>query len=184
MHEDFIKYGRILFEQGLNNSHSGNLSTHKGNSLFITRHGARLGDLTAKDIVKTHCSDNKNDAEASFEVKVHRAVYQECPRIYAIAHAHTLHATALSLLPGSFIIPLDAEGLHYLPRIPVLRCKSTIGSDEVSRKLPSLISRYHAAIVAGHGVFAGGASLEEAAMYAAVVESASTIIYLYKTLKK
>ncbi len=183
MHADLIKYGRMLFEQGLNNSHSGNLSTRKGNALFITRHGARLGDLTAKDVVKANVADNKKDAEASFEIKVHRAIYQECPRILAIAHAHTLHATALSLFPGSFVTPLDAEGLHYLPHIPILRCKSTIGSDEVSRRLPALINRYHAAIVAGHGVFAGSTTLEEASMYAAVVESVSSIIYLHKTLK-
>lgn len=183
MKSDFIRYGRLLFEQGLNNSHSGNMSERQGGAILITRHGARLGDLAAKDIVKVNLNDDRKDKPASVEVNVHRAVYRECPGVNAIAHAHTPYGVVLSLnLPR--IVPVDAEGAYYLPEIPVLCCASTISSDEVAAKLPALIGRHKVAIVNGHGAFAGGATVEQATMYLSVLESICRIVYLNNNFRK
>jgi L-fuculose-phosphate aldolase len=182
MHEDFIKYGRMLFEQGLNNSHSGNMSRREEKWIYVTRHGARLGDLTAGDIVKVNLEDETRDKEASLEVKVHRAVYGACPRLQAIAHAHPPYGVVLSLKKKR-IVPIDEEGRYYLPMIPVLCCRETIGSDEVAAGLPALLDSHKAALVRGHGAFAGAPTLEEAAMLVSVLESASRIVTLASLLK-
>ena len=182
MLKEFIKYGKILFYQGLNNSHSGNMSSRDGDSIYITRHGARLGDLSRKDIVKVNLKDNRKDKEASVEVKVHRAVYLQTPAIKAIVHAHIPFGVILSLKEAQ-ISPIDSEARYYLPLIPVLRCKNTIASDEVAKKLPKMLKYHKAVIVKGHGVFAQGNTIEEASMYAGVAESACKIIYLKKLLK-
>lgn len=182
MYDDFIKYGRLLFEEGLNNTHSGNMSRRQGDSIYITRHGARLGDLSFKDIVKVNLYDESRDEGASLEVKVHRAIYIANPRINSVVHAHPPYAIVLSL-SSEKIIPIDMEGAFYMKEIPVLtKCEKTISSDCVAENLPSLIGVYGVAVVRGHGAFAGGVSIEEAAMRISVVESASRIIYLNKIL--
>jgi L-fuculose-phosphate aldolase len=183
MFSDFAKYGRILFDQGLNNSHSGNMSFRQDFNIFITRHGARLCDITASDIVKVNLSDTNRDKEASVEVKVHRAVYLACPHIHAITHAHAPHAIVLSL-NRSEIIPIDSEGLYYLPTIPVLSANETICSDEVASCLPELFKTHKSVMVQGHGVFSVGKTIEEASMYASVTENAAKLVYLKELLSK
>jgi ribulose-5-phosphate 4-epimerase/fuculose-1-phosphate aldolase len=49
--------------------------------------------------------------------------------------------------------------------------------------LPRLIADHRAALVRGHGAFAGGKDLEEAAMLASVLESVSRIAYLHGQMK-
>jgi len=182
MYEDFIKYGRILFDEGLNNSHSGNMSRRYGESIYITKHGARLGDLGFGDIVKVNLYDDSRDEGASCEVKVHRAIYIANPKAQAVVHAHPPHAIVLSL-SSEKIIPIDMEGAFYMKEIPVLTsCETTISSDCVAEKLPSLVGVFGVAVVRGHGAFAVGSSIEEATMRLSVVESASRIIYLNKIL--
>ncbi|MDD2523965.1 MAG: class II aldolase/adducin family protein [Endomicrobiaceae bacterium] len=177
MIKDMILFGKILYEQRLNHSHSGNISIRKGNNILIKRHGAMLGYLTEKDIVHINLHDESKDKLASLEAKVHRAIYLNNPDIKAIAHAHTIYATVISF-KNKIIKPIDSEGAFYLPQIPVLSCEQTICSTEVADKIPELISKYKVAIVKTHGTFAGGKTLEEACLYLSVVENASKIIYL------
>lgn len=183
MIKDLILFGKVLYEQGLNHSHSGNISVRNGNNILIKKHGSMLGYLTKKDIVSINLKDDKKDKLASLEAKVHRAIYLKNSKVKAIAHGHTVYATILSLkLKG--IKPIDSEGKYYLPYIPVLDCKDTIGSDEVARKIPDLILKYKCVIVKGHGAFAIGENLSQASLYVSVAETASKIIYLNKLYNK
>ncbi|MFA7074221.1 MAG: class II aldolase/adducin family protein [Endomicrobiaceae bacterium] len=174
---EIMKFGKILYEQGLNHSHSGNISVRTGDSILIKKHGVMLAYLTEKDIVSVNLNDDIKDKEASVEVAVHRSIYLSNPDIKAVAHAHTIYATVLSL-SNDFIEPVDSEGSLYLPKVPVLSCDETICSSEVAAKIPELILKYKAAFVKGHGAFAGGKTLGEACLYLSVIESASKIIYL------
>ncbi len=180
--KEIIKFSRILYEQGLNHSHSGNLSIRADNGILIKKHGVMSGYMTEKDVVLINLKDSKKDELASVEAKVHRAVYLNNPEIKAVAHAHALHATILSFKRNS-IKPVDSEGCLYLSEVPVLSCRQTVCSDEVAKKMPELISKYKAVVVKGHGVFAAGKTLEEACMYLSVTENASKIIYMLGGLK-
>ena len=66
----------------------------------------------------------------------------------------------------------------------MLDCKDTVGSDEVAKKIPNLISKYKCVIVKGHGAFAIGETLSQACLYVSVAETASKIIYLNKIYNK
>ena len=175
--KEIIKFGKILYEQGLNHSHSGNISIRNKNNISIKKHGTMLGYLSDKDIVNINLKDTKKDGTASVEAKVHRAIYLSDSSIKAVAHAHATYATILSF-KNKVIKPIDSEGQYYISEIPVLYCDQTICSDEVAKEIPALISKYKVAVVRGHGVFAGGKTLEEACLYISVVENASKIIYL------
>ena len=158
--EDFARVGRILFEGGLNNSHSGNMSVRIGDRVVITRRGSMLGELGAEDLVDVGlASDDSGIALASTEVKVHRAVYEATSHL-AIVHSHPRSATALSLGMDS-IVPVDDEGRYYFKRVPVLDVKRSIGSAELEKDLPELLKDFPVVMVKGHGAFAVGGSLEE-----------------------
>lgn len=182
MYEEFTEFGRLLFEQGLNNSHSGNMSAREHDAIYITRHGARLSRLTFDDIVKVNLNDELRDQGASVETKVHRAIYRTTPAIKAIAHAHPPYGIVLSL-KNDVIHPIDDEGRYYLKEIPVYSCANTIASDEVAANLPALLSLHRAVLVRGHGAFAVGKTLEEATMYLSVLESVCRIVYLSGQMK-
>lgn len=158
--DEFGRIGRILFDGGLNNSHSGNMSVRLGDRVVITRRGAMLGELAANDLVDVGLDeDDSGIALASTEVKVHRAVYAATSHL-AIVHTHPRTATAFSM-EREFLVPVDEEGRYYFKRIPVLVAKASIGSDDLERELPAMLKDYPIVLVRGHGAFAVGGTLEE-----------------------
>ena len=157
---EFADAGRILFEAGLNNSHSGNMSVRLGDKVVITRRGSMLAALKSDDLVVVGLStDDSGIALASTEVNVHRAIYTATSAL-AVVHTHPRSATALSFAIDS-IIPVDVEGRYYFKRIPVLEVKKSIGSEELEGELPRLLKDFPVVMVKGHGAFAVGGTLEE-----------------------
>ncbi|HWJ04110.1 MAG TPA: aldolase [Verrucomicrobiae bacterium] len=181
MYREFSQIGRDLFLQGLNSSHSGNMSIRLGDRLVITRRGSMLGRLKESDLIETGL--DKNDSHitlASTEIGVHRSIYKNTAAL-AIVHAHPVYATALSLVDEE-IIPIDSEGQYMLHRIPVLSFEHTVGSEEVARILPEYLKEYKVVMIRGHGSFATGQLIEEAYQWTSSLENISKIIYLARTL--
>src|SRR3989338_3674619 len=159
---DFEKYGRMLWEAGLIHMTSGNLSIRKGTTLYVTRTGSLLGRLSSSDIVPVNLSNTLRDSGASSETPVHRAIYRADPSVGAVVHAHPPHATALSW-DTEMIAPVDSDSL-YIPKIPVLAdCPYGEGSACIAAHFPELLARHHVAMIRGHGAFAVGRDLKEAA---------------------
>lgn len=182
MYREFNQIGRDLFLQGLNSSHSGNMSVRLGERLVITRRGSMLGNLKESDLIETGLF--KNDSHitlASTEIGVHRAIYQNTPAL-AIVHSHPVYATALSLIDDE-IIPIDSEGQYMLHKIPVIGFEHTVGSAEVARVLPEYLKEYKIVMIRGHGSFAVGQLIEEAYQWTSSLENICKIIHLTRTLK-
>ena len=179
---EFIEVGRELYEQGLNHASSGNLSILKGDSIYITKHDSKLGKLKFEDIVRVNLFDEKLDKEASVEVKVHRSIYRNTEH-KAVVHAHPIYSTVLSFFYNK-IVPVDAEGFFYLPEVPVVEVIDTIGTEGMATVLPQYLKKYKVVVVKGHGSFAAGDSLSEAAKLTAVLEKASEIILFKRLLEK
>jgi len=178
---NFQRIGRALLELGLVGSHSGNMSIHKGESLYITRHGAMLGFLEKKDIAKTGMARGSKGSEAaSIEKDVHRAILRGTGA-RAVIHAHPISAIALSLIRDD-IVPIDVEGSFYLPRIPVIKFARASASPEMERVLPNALKKSRAIMVRGHGSFAVGRTLEEALQMTSVLESSAMIILRVKEM--
>ncbi|MHB9095628.1 MAG: aldolase [Eubacteriales bacterium] len=181
MYREFSQIGRDLFIQGLNSSHSGNMSIRLGDRIVITRRGSMLGNLKETDLIETGLY--KNDSRitlASTEIGVHRSIFKNTSAL-AIVHAHPVYATALSLLEDE-IIPIDSEGQYMLHRIPVIGFEHTVGSEEVARILPEYLKEYKIVMVRGHGSFALGQLIEEAYQWTSSLENICKIIYLTRTL--
>ncbi|MDD5455942.1 MAG: class II aldolase/adducin family protein [Candidatus Margulisbacteria bacterium] len=172
------RVGKKLFNLGLNNSHSGNISVRSGNFVYITHTGSMLDDLKLKSIVKVHITDKtEKDKNASMELIVHRAIYQSNPQVNAIVHAHAPYSVIMGI-KNREIIPVDMEGQYYLKCIPVMKVKNTIASADVAKGIKKYTQNNNTVIVDKHGVFAWGKTLEEAYHYISVTESACRINYL------
>ncbi len=181
MLEQFSRFGRELFLQGVNSSHSGNMSVRAGDRIFITRRGSMLANLREGDIIETGLrEDDSHITLASTEIKIHRAIYLQTSAL-AIVHAHPPFAIALSM-DSDEIVPLDTEGVYYFKTIQVIGAGLTVGSDEVAEKLPPLLQNYKAAMLRGHGSFAVGQMLEEAFQWTSSLEASCKTLYLHRLL--
>ena len=177
--EEIIKFGKLSENYRLISSHSGNISIKDENYLYITKTGTMLGNLKPDDIIKLNLyKDDENLRFASMETIVHKAIYNHT-KFNAILHTHPIYAITLSLLIDNFI-PVDSEGKLILNSIPILKAKKTVASSEVAEKIPVFLKNSNIVIIRGHGVFAGGETLEKAFYYTSVLENSAKIYYLTK----
>lgn len=198
LHKQFQQIGTKLFLRGLNNSHSGNISVRVPSSgrdgfeqkneknsdkIIITGTGKMLDELTTRDLVAVEFvpTDSEEsaaqDRKASMELLVHRAIYHADESIGAVVHAHAPYAVAAAVGKKE-VVPYDQEGAYFFQSIPILHAQKTIASTEVAEKIGQYVTAARAVIVAKHGVFAWGKTLEEAYHFLLVVESACRINYL------
>lgn len=174
----FKKIGEKLFLRGFNSSHSGNISVRQNDSIFITATGSGLDELTEKDIVQVGLHSNEErDKKASMELLVHRAIYHANSEIKAVVHAHTPYAVVVAD-GNDAIIPYEQEGAYYFKQIPVMHVKNAIASPEVAANIGQYVKNSNLVIVAKHGIFAWGVTLEKAYQFLTVAESTCRINYL------
>lgn len=164
--------------RGLNNTHSGNISARIGNSIYITRTGSMLHSLKRSDIIKVNILENESkDKKASVELLVHRAIYRSDEKVQAVVHAHAPYCI-VEANDKDIIIPFDDEGRYYLKRIPVINVKNTLGSQKVAEKIKDFVKTDKSVIIARHGVFAWGESLQKAYQYLSVANSSCKLNFL------
>jgi L-fuculose-phosphate aldolase len=174
---DFQWVGKALFEEGLNSSHSGNISIRDGRRILITRKGAMLGRLKEGDLVEVKLKGEVGDEQlASSELPAHRAIYLKTSA-KAIVHCHPPHAIAISLLMNR-MIPVDVEGAYHLKEVPVLVSKQPVGSSELAAEIAALLEYNKVILCRGHGSFAVGSRLEEAYQWSSCLEHSSKILWL------
>lgn len=175
MLEEFQRIGRLLFQEGLVDSHGGNISVLSGDKIFITHKDAMLGELKEGDIIEVGLEPGENDKLASRELISHRAVYKK-GNAKAIVHAHPAYAIAISITDNK-VVPQDAEGNFLFKSASIVRVRDSIGSEETARLLPSFLNGGNVvAMVKGHGSFAIGQNLEEAYKYTSALENSCKII--------
>ena len=176
-YKTFWRVGKDLSDRGLNTSHSGNISIRSGGKMIIKKRAAMLGWLEPEDIVETSLEDEDSfTLVASTEGQVHRMIYEQTDAM-AVIHAHCPYATVMSLIEDN-IFPIDAEGSFMYKKIPVIQLDVPAGASEAAIKVPPLLKNYKAVVIRTHGVFAKGATLEDALCTVTGVEQSAQIRYL------
>lgn len=172
----FRQVGNDLFVAGLNNSHSGNLSLRiDDKSMLITRTGCMLHHIDYQDLITTCIEkEDSQSCKASREIPVHRSIYLST-NAKAIVHAHSPYTVAISLnkkvTAENRLMLKDAEGVYYFPGgVALIRAANPIASEEVAKLIIPAFELAPIAIIAGHGSFAIGESLEEAYRWTASLE--------------
>ncbi|MBI4834453.1 MAG: class II aldolase/adducin family protein [Planctomycetes bacterium] len=181
--KEFRRIGRITYELGYNNTHSGNISVRVGDKILINRRAAMLGFLEDKDIVEVPLNkESPADNKASVELNSHRAILRNTPA-KAVLHMHPPKTIALSLIMKS-VPPITVEGkLFFRKPVPVLVLKHATGSKEMEKALVKALKTHPMAIVRGHGTFTVGQTIEECLRYASMLEDSSNITFLTRLLK-
>lgn len=177
---------RALRQYGLNDSHSGNASVRAGADVWITPRGAPADALSAADLVGCRLPE-KTGAGASMDAGLHLAVYRADARFGAVLHAHCPHVLALTL-KGAPFEPVDHEGRMYFPSVPVIMLGDGDYWDLHVREAPSRVARelarHCACVLAGHGVYARGETLDEAYKWLCSLEHSARIAWLARAVRE
>jgi L-fuculose-phosphate aldolase len=174
--QDMTEVGRDLWEARLVSSHGGNLSVRWEMGAAITQHGAMLHRLDPEQFVTVDSRGRPTSTgqtpDPSEDTPIHLAVYAQVEEAQAVAHAHPVHAVALSLEWGA-ITPSTAGG-ELLGRVPVL----TDVGDDVAEAVALELKENRAVLVRAHGVFARGADAWETLQVISMLEETATVLYL------
>ena len=172
----FQSVGRDLFVQGLNSSHSGNLSIRDRDIVWITRRGAPLGRLKGDDIVGVPVQGSEEAPQASSELPSHLATYRSGVA-GAVLHAHPPAAIALSLSRDA-IEPVDLEGRYHMPRVDVVVLQGPYDPHRLAIPVGEALQRARVAVIREHGTFSWGADLWEALHWTSSLEHSCRILLL------
>lgn len=190
IHFRFRRVGRALMRVNANNSHSGNLSMRdplNPDRFYVTASGSQCGELTPRCIVPLRFSTPEwEGVKPSTEAGIHRRILS-LPGVNACVHCHSVAATAMSFdppeapvlgrrhRPNGFVFqPVDRWGALRLGPVPVGIYREAVGSAEMEARVPSELATAPAAVVAGHGPFARGTSLEECLRHLSLLETSVT----------
>ncbi len=174
--EQFRAVGEELARRGLVTTHGGNLSVRAAGGFWITGTGKRLGFLTAADLAFVADDGTAAGPAPSSDTAIHAAVYRT-GSAGAVAHAHPACATAWSFAVERFV-PIDHEGVLILGEVPV------VPQDEaVAEAVAAALLGHRAVLVRGHGAYAAGEDLWQAAHFITALEESARIAWYHKLLR-
>ncbi|MGM0441214.1 MAG: class II aldolase/adducin family protein [Elusimicrobiota bacterium] len=179
IYKKFKELGALLFGQGVISATAGNMSKKVGGNIYITASGSMLGNLKKEDIVIGGKTE-KGGKKPSVEYKVHRSIYQNT-EYKSVIHAHPPTVIAVTD-NGDVFKPVDAEGRLYMPEVPVVEVKQSIGSGEVAGIIPTILQKNSSVIIRDHGVFVAADSIQRAAALVSTLEFSAEIFFKRKVL--
>ncbi len=179
-----IKYGSLLYKNGLIEGLDGNLSIRLDKkSILITPSGLPKGFLKPKDLVITDLSGRKisGSRNASSEIAMHLQVYQNRSDIRACCHAHPPFATAFAAAGKKLPENILPEMILFVGNIRLAEYIPT-GVASQWKKLAKYINKDNAVLLGNHGVLTLGRDMPEAYFRMEAVEHLARIAWLGKSL--
>ncbi len=181
---DIVRFGKKLISTRLTTGSGGNLSilSRQQNLVAISPSGMDYFETTPEDIVIVDLEGNivEGRLKASSELSFHLALYHKRPDINAVVHTHSVFATTMACL--NWEIP----AVHYLvgfsgKKVP-LAPYATFGTQELADNICRSIGKYHAVLLANHGLIAVGHAMEPAFAAAEEIELVAQIYYQSKCI--
>ncbi len=179
--KEVIKYAQKLNSTNLSPLRSGNVSLRvtKDNDegFFLTPSGKRYEELIPEDIVFLSLKEEYDNLKLfnsslnpSSEWRFHQDIYRKKKEAKAIVHAHSPHATAVSVHGES--IP----AFHYMVALAGgddIKCApyATFGTTELSKNIVNALEKRKACLMSNHGQVAFGTNLKQAFELAEEVEN-------------
>jgi ribulose-5-phosphate 4-epimerase/fuculose-1-phosphate aldolase len=172
-----VQGGRALLDDALVRGTQGNLSARDGDRVLITPSAVPYRSIEPGDIVVTDMDGAvlSGDLPPSSEHRVHLAIYARRPDVRAIVHTHSRTAVLWSDLGE----PLSVNGAT----VPTAEYAPT-GTDDLASNAVAALGDAPALLMAGHGVVALGATLDEARAVAASVEAAAADAWRARALPR
>ncbi len=180
--QQLIEAGRFIDGKGWVPATSGNFSARLSDgTIAITVSGKHKGQLVAEDIMLIDAEGRSLDGKKpSAETLLHTSVYQRFSEVQAVLHPHSLNSTLISRLFRNEIVLNDYELLKALPDIDTHETQTVIpifANDQDIQRLSKKVEDYmgnnnliHAYIIAGHGFYTWGKSVQDALRHVEALE--------------
>lgn len=160
-----VEVCKLMHQRGYLAARDGNVSVRIGERrLLLTPSGARKGFLRPEDMVLCDLAGVPLRGERgrpSSELMMHTAIYQECPDVRAVVHAHPPAAIAHTIAGLSLQAPLMPEVFCELGEILTIPY-TTPTTAEVPDALRIPIKNHVALIMERHGTITVGETLGRA----------------------
>lgn len=166
MIDDLITYSRVLYERKLIHATGGNTSVRKGDVAWISQTGAKLGELTAAEIVKVDLNGKVLEGSApSKEMGMHLAMYRARKNAGAAIHPHptfsVAHSTLVAEETTDSIPPYTAAFYVRAGRVPLVAYHAS-GAHSLHEAVEALAPSYHALLLRQHGLLVSGKDMADA----------------------
>jgi len=172
--KNIIAIGRLLWEKDLVSGLNGNISQRiEENTILLTVHGACLGLLQEKDMLKMKINGELLDeGNISTEKLLHTEIYKEFPDTTAVIHTHTTYTNAY-FLSNNVLSPKIFESKMYLGDVKAVD-QLTPAVTDVGPVLDVLQSN-NIVVLKNHGVVAKADDLFNCFLLIQALEEAVTI---------
>ena len=177
---------RKMAELGLVVGTAGNVSSRvegEPGVMAITPSGVGYEGLTADKIVVADFEMDtlEGDLPPSSESLLHVGIYRRRPDVRAVVHTHSIYSSVLAV-SGIDLPPVIDEVAVYLGGGVRVSEYGFPGSEELASNVCDALGIRKAAFIANHGAVAVGESLEEALDLCLLVERASQIYVMARSL--
>lgn len=181
--QDVVECCRRVHERGFVAANDGNLSVRlSSDRILCTPTGRSKGSLRVEELVIVD-SEGKSlgDKRPSSEIGMHVAIYNVRPDIFAVVHAHPVHATAFATAGLSLEKCVAPEIITTLGSIP-LAPYAAPSLPELGKIVSGVMANADACLMANHGVVAGGRDIYDAYAKMERVEHYAHIVFTARLL--
>ena len=178
-----VDAGRRLYERGWVPATSGNFSARLDDGrIAITVSGRHKGELVDDDIMLVDADGDALDSSKrpSAETLLHVRLYRRFPDAAAVLHTHSVNDTLISRTRGDHVALDDYELLKAFRGVNTHDARIRVpifDNDQDMVRLADRVDAYmdahpelHAYLIAGHGLYTWGTSLEEALRHLEALE--------------
>jgi L-fuculose-phosphate aldolase len=166
LRRQLARFSKWMYRLGFAPGTSGNLSVRLDDErILATPTGCSKCLLRAADMVVVDFNGKllAGTRNVTSEIGMHLAVYEARPDVQAVVHAHPPIATAFASCGMALDMPLCAELIMTLGKIP-LAAYATTGTEEVGASLQPYLREYDSVLMANHGLVTYGKDLLDAFM--------------------
>lgn len=167
LREQICLLAKSLFDRGLTGGSTGNISARtEDGGLLVSPTGTSFGRLDPARLSRFDAAGQLLGGDPpTKEMPLHSAFYDTRSTAGAVAHLHSCHAVALSLLPDTdadnFLPPLTPYAIMKLGRVKLLPFYRP-GDPEMGKAVRGLAGKRSAVMLANHGPVVAGKDVEAA----------------------
>jgi L-fuculose-phosphate aldolase len=167
---------RILAATGHDNMTLGHVTAREPGQpyLYMNAHDRGLGEIKAKHVLLLDLEGNvlEGNGRRHSEYPIHTEIYKVCPHINCVIHTHPFYSIIVGTTDTG-IRPISHEASIF-NGIPVFDETSLlIRTPELGQAVARSLQRHRAVLLRNHGVVVVGESIEEATVYAVLLERAA-----------
>ncbi len=184
---DMVAVCQVLYDKNLTIATDGNVSIRLPRGrILATPSGVSKGFIKPTDLIITDLKGKKisgGPGKPTSELRLHLAVYEERPDVFAVIHAHPPVATALTIAGFPLADGVIPEVIATLGSIPTSDY-ATPASEQGPLVIKKLIHDHNAVILDRHGAVTCGNDVWDALRRMEKVEHAALINFYARQLGK